>query len=96
MPVLESLDDEVIARGHVPTNEINECRPQSDSSHPTVTCYKTESRVRFVDIGGLRSERKKWIRTFSANVVLFFISLTDYFQVALLLYSPSTQFPGFD
>ncbi len=40
------------------------------------------SFVRLIDVGGQRSERKKWIRCFdNVNAVLFIASLSDYDQL---------------
>ena len=37
------------------------------------------SRVRIVDVGGQRSERKKWIHCFEdVTAILFFVALSAY------------------
>ena len=43
---------------------------------------KGSQNITFVDIGGLRSERRKWIQCFdNVKAILFITALSDYDQI---------------
>ena len=43
---------------------------------------KGSQSITFVDIGGLRSERRKWIQCFdNVKAILFITALSDYDQI---------------
>ena len=51
------------------------------------------NRVQISDVGGLRSERRKWIHCFdSINMIIFCAALSEYNQVLLEDYSQVRDF----
>jgi len=73
---------------YIPTDE-DILRARSMTSGIVVVPFQTkELKFELVDVGGQRSERKKWIQCFdNVTSVLFIISLSDYNQV---LYEDNT------
>ena len=48
------------------------------------TLLTLDLRLRMIDVGGLRSERKKWIHFFECvTSIVFCAALSDYDQVSL-------------
>jgi len=76
------------APDYMPTDE-DILRARSITSGIVVVPFQTkELKFELVDVGGQRSERKKWIQCFdNVTSVLFIISLSDYNQV---LYEDNT------
>ena len=65
-------------------------------------------RIRFCDVGGQRSERRKWIHCFEGvSAIIFFVSLSEYDQrlyekdtvnrmsEALQLFKQTVNYPTF-
>jgi hypothetical protein len=78
--------DEVLKEGFVPSDEvILHCRTQTlginELVFPLNPKNKEGDQCTMVDVGGQRSERRKWIHCFQdVTSVLFFVSLTEYDQ----------------
>ena len=67
---------------YLPTDE-DILRARSVTSGIVVVPFQSKDlRFELVDVGGQRSERKKWIQCFdNVTAILFIISLSDFNQV---------------
>jgi len=74
--------EKIASPDYVPVAEdILRCRVRTTGISELLFSLKNESVCRMVDVGGQRSERRKWIHCFqSVTAVLFFVSLSEYDQ----------------
>jgi GTPase SAR1 family protein len=72
----------LVDRGYVPTvQDILMCRSKSLGIVETAFTFKGD-RFSILDVGGQRTERKKWIHCFeNVSAVLFVVSLSEYNQI---------------
>lgn len=71
----------VMDKGYIPSNEdILQCRARTTGIQE-VTFEVEGANFRMVDVGGQRSERRKWIHCFqNVTGVIFFVALSEYDQ----------------
>ncbi|TFK68867.1 heterotrimeric G-protein alpha subunit, GPA3-like protein [Pluteus cervinus] len=72
------------APNYIP-NEVDVLRARQQSTGTTATCFSIGTlSIRMVDVGGQRSERKKWIHCFeSVTSIIFCTALSEYDQTLL-------------
>uniref|UniRef100_A0A0N5B398 Guanine nucleotide binding protein, alpha subunit n=1 Tax=Strongyloides papillosus TaxID=174720 RepID=A0A0N5B398_STREA len=77
---LQSID-RIFANDYVPTtDDILHCRHPTTEINELIFRYK-KANFRMVDVGGQRSERRKWIHCFdNVNIVLFVVALNEFNQ----------------
>lgn len=80
--------DRILSKGYVP-NVTDVLRTRKQTSGIYDTRFKLEDiNIHLFDVGGQRSERKKWIHCFdNVTVIMFCVALSEYDQV--LLESPT-------
>lgn len=56
-------------------------RPTTGASEMVFTMKSGSSKIRLIDVGGQRSERRKWIHQFShCNAILFVVAISEFDQ----------------
>eukprot|EP01126_Amoeba_proteus_P054839 TRINITY_DN6769_c0_g1_i18.p1 TRINITY_DN6769_c0_g1~~TRINITY_DN6769_c0_g1_i18.p1 ORF type:complete len:359 (-),score=66.10 TRINITY_DN6769_c0_g1_i18:343-1419(-) len=62
--------------------DIIHARERTVGVHETKLCTKGGEELIFIDVGGQKSERRKWLHVFdNCTAVIFVISLSGYYQV---------------
>uniref|UniRef100_A0A0K0E5W8 Guanine nucleotide binding protein, alpha subunit n=1 Tax=Strongyloides stercoralis TaxID=6248 RepID=A0A0K0E5W8_STRER len=77
---LDSID-RIFDKDYIPTtDDILHCRHPTTEINELVFRYK-KANFRMIDVGGQRSERRKWIHCFeNVNIVLFVVALNEFNQ----------------
>ncbi|KAL6950775.1 hypothetical protein ACO0QE_000056 [Hanseniaspora vineae] len=81
---IESLP-RISAKDYIPSVEdVLKCRVKTSGLHDTLVNLDKDLTLHIYDVGGQRSERKKWIHCFNnVSIILFCISLNEYDQFLL-------------
>jgi len=83
VPYFFSEIDRIATPDYIPTvDDILKCRVRTIGINELVFPLKHETNCRLVDVGGQRSERRKWIHCFQGvTSILFFVALSEYDQM---------------
>jgi len=89
--IMEHID-RIVAPNAVPNDEdVLRTRNRTTGTVELEFCYENKQDFKFVDVGGQKSERRKWSQVIqNPDAVLYFTSLTD-FDVPIMVDSPKTK-----
>jgi len=84
--------DRIVAPGALPNDEdVLRTRNRTTGTVELEFCYENKQDFKFVDVGGQKSERRKWSQVIqNPDAVLYFTSLTD-FDVPIMVDSKKTK-----